>query len=87
LIIIASITIALLEFPSWRLALLFALVIWASARLYYFMFYVIEKYIDPQYKFAGVGSFIMYMISSRKKPDLSTDLSTDPSTGVTDEST
>ena len=31
--------------PSWQTVLLVVLVVWASARLYYFMFYVIEKYI------------------------------------------
>ena len=47
---------------SWKTAFLLVLVIWASARLYYFMFYVIEKYVDPSYKFSGVGSFLKYMI-------------------------
>jgi hypothetical protein len=30
--------------------------------LYYFMFYVIEKYVDPKYKFAGIYSFLKYIV-------------------------
>lgn len=37
-------------------AALVVLLIWASSRAYYFCFYVIERYIDPEYKFAGLGS-------------------------------
>ena len=39
---------------------------WASARLYYFMFYVIEKYVDGEYKFSGVFSFLKYVLSRRR---------------------
>jgi hypothetical protein len=51
--------------PSGQTVLLVVLVAWASARLYYFMFYVIEKYIDREYKFAGIGSFLAYLIRER----------------------
>lgn len=56
----------LLENPSWRAAVLLSVAIWCAARFYYFMFYVIERYVDPEYKFTGVGSFIVYML--RAKP-------------------
>lgn len=49
-----------MEAPNWRTALLLSLVIWASARLYYFMFYVIERYIDPSYRFSGIGSALRF---------------------------
>ena len=62
--ILASGTL-LLEHASWRTALLLALVIWCSARFYYFMFYVIEHYVDGQYRFAGVWSFVVYLLRSR----------------------
>ena len=52
---------------SWQITLLLLLVIWSAARLYYFMFYVIEKYVDPKYKFAGIGSFLQYLISKKQK--------------------
>jgi len=66
-IVICSSIILFFMFPSWQSAVLIALIIWASARAYYFMFYVIEKYVDSNYKFSGVFSFIKYMISYRAK--------------------
>uniref|UniRef100_UPI0026062A5C hypothetical protein n=1 Tax=uncultured Gimesia sp. TaxID=1678688 RepID=UPI0026062A5C len=52
---------------SWQIALLLLLIIWSSARLYYFMFYVIEKYVDPVYKFAGITSFLRYLFSKKRE--------------------
>lgn len=52
--------------PTWRTGLLVVLLIWSSARLYYFMFYVIEKYVDPEYRFAGIGSFLAYLVGKRR---------------------
>lgn len=42
-------------------AALLALAIWSSCRVYYFAFYVIEHYIDPGFKFSGLGDFIVYL--------------------------
>ncbi|MBI3860843.1 MAG: hypothetical protein HY290_03005, partial [Planctomycetia bacterium] len=39
--------------------------IWAFARAYYFVFYVIEHYIDPGYKFAGLWSFAKYVMTRK----------------------
>lgn len=41
---------------------LLAIALWAFCRWYYFMFYVIERYVDPSFKFAGLGSFLRYML-------------------------
>lgn len=69
LILIAAATILLIEHPGWRTAALLALVIWSAARLYYFMFYVIERYVDPQFKFAGITAFLRYLWSRSKHHD------------------
>jgi hypothetical protein len=61
--------IALFMFPSWRLAALLAVAIWAFCRAYYFAFYVIERYIDPTYRFAGLGSLVRYALRNRERPD------------------
>lgn len=58
--------ILLAEHPDVRFAALLAVAIWAFARAYYFVFYVIEHYIDPGYKFAGLWSFAQYAL--RRKP-------------------
>ena len=61
-ILLASSALLLLEVPTWRAAALLVLVVWASARLYYFLFYVIERYIDPSYRFSGVGSVLRHLL-------------------------
>ena len=50
------------ETPSFKIALLLAISIWCFCRAYYFAFYVIEHYVDSSYKFAGLTSFIAYLI-------------------------
>ncbi|MFM7132162.1 MAG: hypothetical protein ACKO0V_22670 [bacterium] len=40
---------------------------WASARSYYFCFYVVENYIDPKFRFAGLASVVRHLIFSRKE--------------------
>jgi hypothetical protein len=65
ILIISAIEIVL-ETKSWKIAILLLLVIWSSARIYYFMFYVIEKYVDSNYKFYGIMSFVRYSISKNR---------------------
>ena len=62
-----SVTALLLDSPTLRTAFLLLLTIWSFCRLYYFFFYVIEKYVDPTYKFAGLHSFVLYVWQSRKR--------------------
>jgi uncharacterized RDD family membrane protein YckC len=59
----------LLEHPEWKVGALLAITVWAFARAYYFAFYVIEHYVDPNYRFAGLGSFVVYLFKSRKSRD------------------
>ena len=72
-ILLISIALVLVETQSWRIGLLVALIAWASARFYYFMFYVIEKYVDSEYRFAGIISFISYLFRKRGPSDGTTD--------------
>ncbi len=59
--------IMVFENPDPRFALLLALAIWAFARAYYFAFYVIEHYVDGTYKFAGLSSFVVYLVRRREE--------------------
>jgi hypothetical protein len=56
-----AVAIALARYPDWRLAALMAIAIWAFCRAYYFAFYVIEHYVDPSFKFAGLEAFVRYL--------------------------
>jgi hypothetical protein len=64
LVILLAASVAILyPFSDWRIALLLGLVIWSSARFYYYLFYVIEHYVDNQFKFASVFSAIRYLLA------------------------
>ncbi len=52
----------LIEAPSVKNLLLLVTVIWSFCRFYYFAFYVIERYVDPSYRFSGLGSFVKYLL-------------------------
>ena len=66
-----AVTLILIEFFSWRIAALLALAIWAFCRFYYYAFYVIEKYVDGRFRFAGLGSFVAWLVRSRSRTDAS----------------
>ena len=51
----------LLEMQSAKQRLLFLLAIWGFCRSYYFAFYVIEKYADPGFRFAGLVYLPQYI--------------------------
>ncbi len=62
LIAIVSSALLIAETPKLRVGVLLALAIWASCRAYYFAFYVIQHYVDPSFRFSGLGSFIAYAL-------------------------
>jgi hypothetical protein len=55
----------LLDRPTIKTALLLALSVWCFARFYYFCFYVIQHYVDPGFRFAGLWSFARYVVGKR----------------------
>lgn len=62
---IIAATLLVLENPTLKVALLLALTVWCFCRAYYFAFYVIEKYVDPSYKFSGLCSFAKYIVTKK----------------------
>lgn len=62
-----SAALLFLETPTWKTGLLIGLVIWGFCRAYYFAFYVIEHYVDPSYRFSGLGSFVRHVWRSRRR--------------------
>ena len=65
LIGITAVVLLFLDNPTLKTAVLQAVAIWSFCRAYYFAFYVIEKYVDPSYKFSGLISFGRYFFSRR----------------------
>jgi len=56
-----------LEHPSFQVGVLLTVAIWSFCRFYYFAFYVIERYVDPEYRFSGLLSFARYLISKERE--------------------
>ena len=76
LFLLIGITSAVLIFAAnatLQTAILLALVIWSFCRVYYFAFYVIERYIDPTFRFSGLFAAFQYImhrkITSQSLPD------------------
>ncbi|HEY7760481.1 MAG TPA: hypothetical protein VIA64_13765 [Burkholderiales bacterium] len=63
----ATATLVLVEAPSARTAVLLALLVWASCRFYYFLFYVLEHYVDPTMRYAGLLDLVMGMKRRRQQ--------------------
>jgi len=57
-IVVGTTALILLEAPSIRLAALLAILVWSSCRLYYFLFYVLEKYVNPNLRYAGLWGLL-----------------------------
>ncbi len=66
LIGLTSASLLLIETFTLKNALLLMLTIRSFCRAYYFAFYVLEKYVDPQFRFAGLCLFIRYVLKSRR---------------------
>jgi hypothetical protein len=62
-----SAVLILIEMPRAKVALLLALTVWCFARAYYFAFYVVQHYVDPGYRFAGLWSFVRYVAGPRRE--------------------
>lgn len=63
---LASSVLLVLEMPTLKVGVLLAISIWCFCRFYYFAFYVIERYVDPSYRFSGLWSFACYLLKRRR---------------------
>jgi hypothetical protein len=64
--VVAS-ALIIVEHPTIKVGFLLAIAIWCFARAYYFAFYVIQHYIDPSYRFAGLWAFMLHLIRQRSQ--------------------
>lgn len=63
---VTSATLLIAAAPKLSTAVLLALCIWSFSRVYYFAFYVIERYIDPAFRFSGLMSAAWWMVRRRR---------------------
>ena len=64
-----SATVLLLADSKPTQAALLAVTVWAFCRHYYFLFYVIEHYVDASLRFRGVWDFVLYVFRRRRGPE------------------
>lgn len=62
-----SVAIILLRTRDLKVAALLAIAIWSFCRCYYFAFYVIEKYVDTEYRYSGISSLVRYSVGRKRK--------------------
>ena len=62
---IAASVLLILDNPSWKTILLLLLAIWSFCQFYYFAFYVIQHYVNPNYRFSGLISCLRYLLRRR----------------------
>ena len=56
-----------LENPSWKQAAIIGVTVWAFARFYYFAFYVLHHYADPEYNYAGLMDLCGYLLRGKRR--------------------
>ncbi|HET9407193.1 MAG TPA: hypothetical protein VFO39_08130 [Candidatus Sulfotelmatobacter sp.] len=61
-----ALTLMLLKNWSVENAFLLSVSVWSFCRFYYFAFYVMERYVDSAYRFAGLWSLVRYVLSGRR---------------------
>lgn len=47
-------------------ALLIGICVWASCRFYYFLFYVLQNYVDPTFKYRGIVDALLMLLRKPK---------------------
>jgi hypothetical protein len=52
----------LAELFSWPRLVLLCVCIWGFARAYYFVFYVIQHWIAPEFRFSGLWHFLRWAL-------------------------
>lgn len=52
---------------SWQIAILLVVCIWAFCRAYYFCFYVMQHYADPNFKYAGLFDLFLHLTGIKPK--------------------
>jgi hypothetical protein len=55
----------LFESQTIRTAILLALLVWAACRFYYFIFYVLERYVDSSLRYAGIIALVRAILARR----------------------
>ena len=58
-------SLLMIELPSLKNLALLIIAIWSFCRFYYFAFYVIQHYVDSEFRFAGLWDFAKYVAGKK----------------------
>lgn len=62
-----SATLLFLDQPTPKIGILLLLSVWSLCRFYYFAFYVLEHYVDPNYRYSGLLSLAKYLLGRKRE--------------------
>ena len=62
-----SATLLFLDHPTPKIGILLVLSVWSLCRFYYFAFYVVERYVDPSYRYSGLLSLAHYLLGKERE--------------------
>lgn len=62
-----SATLLIAQLPTLRNVALLGVTIWAFCRFYYYLFYVLERYLGREKRFAGVFDAMRFLLSDSKR--------------------
>lgn len=66
-IVLLSGTFIVIEDDPWKKALLLGVCIWAACRFYYFLFYVLERYVGVAGRYDGIIDLCQRLMRQRRK--------------------
>lgn len=66
LLIAITFTGIILDTLAWRRAIHAIILVWSSARFYYFLFYVLERYVDPTLNYSGLGDMARKILAKSR---------------------
>jgi hypothetical protein len=67
LIILLSMALIIIESKKISVFILCLVLAWASARFYYFLFYVLHQYVDHELKYTGIVHLITVLFKNISK--------------------
>jgi hypothetical protein len=67
IITVLASALLLMRTPEISSILLLGVALWAACRCYYFAFYVLHHYVDPTFRYSGLGSLVRYLLRSNNK--------------------
>jgi hypothetical protein len=67
MLVVLSGGLLVLRSSDLQTVVLVSVLAWSSARLYYFLFYVIERYVDPSLKYSGLLALARAIMAPRSR--------------------